>query len=172
MPNKVICNLSWVEHMCIYNLWALTLQSVYEKFCVKQVFKFQRKGKLRNWRWIRAQAWGWPHGTPSEYQEPSSIKAWGCLAHGTPSKYQEPSSVKAWGCPKHPLFFIDYHEAVFAELSFYHFTYYVLCLERLFALSFVFFSGHMLVGSLFYLYGRESRAAFSFESPVLRLYRV
>ena len=52
----------------------------------------------------------------------------------------------------HPLFFIDYHEVIFVELSFYHFTYYVLCLERIFTFSFVcYFAGHMLVGSLLYL---------------------
>ena len=69
--------------------------------------------------WIRAQDLGCPHGTPSGYQELSSVKA--------------------WGCPRHPLFFIDYHEVVFVELSFYHFTYYVLCLERLFTFIFVLF---------------------------------
>ena len=110
---------------------------------MKGVFKFQRRGYWRNWRRIRAQAWGCPHGIPSEYQEPSSVKA--------------------WGCPRHPLFFIDYHEVVFVELSFYHFTYYVLCLEHLFTFSFFLFAGHMLVGSLLCLCGRETRSVFSFE---------
>ena len=59
---------------------------------------------------------------------------------------------------------IDYHKVIFVELSFYHFRYYVLCLERLFTFSFVcYFDGHMLVGSLLYLCGRETCSAFSFE---------
>ena len=62
----------------------------------------------------------------------------GC-PHGTPTEIQELSNVKAWGCPRHSLLFIDYHEVVFVELSFYHFTYYVLFLERHFILRFSFF---------------------------------
>ena len=37
------------------------------------------------------------------------------------------------------IFFIDYHEVVFVELGFYHFTYYVLFLERHFILLSVLF---------------------------------
>ena len=82
---------------------------------------------MKKSRMDQSSSLGMPHGTPSEYQEPSSVKAWGCLQH---------------------LFFIDYHEVVFVELCFYHFTYYVLCLERLFTFSFVcLFAGHILVGS-------------------------
>ena len=79
------------------------------EFFVKGVFKFQRRGIWRNRGWIRAQACGCPHGIPSEYQELSRVKA--------------------WGYPRHPLIFIDYYKVVFVELRFYHFIYYVLCLE-------------------------------------------
>ena len=111
---------------------------------MKGVFKFQRRGIWRNWGRVRAQAWGCPHGIPS--------------------KHQEPSRVKAWGCPRHPLIFIDYHKVVFVELRFI--TLHIMCNAwSVFLLSVLFslFDGHMLVGSLLCLCGRETRSAFSFE---------
>ena len=69
-----------------------------------------------------------------EIEDGSELKL-GDAPMAPPSKYQEPSRVKAWGCPRHPLIFIDYHKVVFFELHFYHFTYYVLCLEHLFTFS-------------------------------------
>ena len=76
-----------------------------------------------------------------------------------------------WGCPRHPLFFINYHKVVFVELRFYHFTYYVLCLERLFTFSFVcLFAGHILVGSYPSCVGESHAPLFRLNTPLLRLY--
>ena len=89
----------------------------------------------------------------------------GC-PHVIPSKYQEPSRVKAWGCPRHPLILIDYHKVVFVELRFYHFTYYVLCLEHLFTFS-LFFAGHIFVWILsLFVWERDMLRFFSFASLI------
>ena len=114
-------------------------------------------------------------GEEYEESEDGSELKLGDAPMAPPLNFNEPPSEKILGCPTHPLFFIDYHEVIFVELRFYHFTYYVLCLERLFAFSFfvsllVIFmlDPRMLGASFFFQFCFVSllvmtRSAFSFE---------
>ena len=153
------------------------------------------------WEWRKAQAWGCSHGIPLEYlrifkritlgmpkaSPPLRRLSWGrlrwtkflslyilCAILGA-SFYFSFSFALFCLFAGHPLFFIDYHEVVFVELSFYHFTYYVLFLECYFILllfSFCLFAGHIHVGSYPSCVGERHAPLFHLNTPVLRLYLV
>ena len=69
-----------------------------------------------------------------------------------------------------PLIFIDYHKVVFVELRFYHFTYYVLCLERIFTFSLFVCWSYLCLDPSFICVGERHAPLFRLNTPLLRLY--
>ena len=96
--------------------------------------------------WTKAQAWGCPHAPSWIFKKTQASKLGD--AQGIPSS----SSTTIRSSP--------------LKLCFYHFTYYVLFLERHFILlsvCFSLFAGHVFCWILAFLCGRETRSAFSLE---------
>ena len=106
-------------------------------FVQREFLGSTREDDERNWRiWTKAKAWGCPHGTPWIIKKTQASKLGD--SQGIPSSSS-------------------------TTIRFYHFTYYVLFLERHFILlsvCFNLFAGHVLFWILAILCGRETRSAY------------